>query len=446
MNILDRRRFLKSSFAAGGLLSASAFGATAPVSPGNRITLGCIGVGGKGTNNLNAFLRIPETQVVAVCDVERETDTYLGGGRHGLMPAKALTEKFYGEQERSGSYKGCDTYSDFRELLARDDIDAVVVSTPDHWHSAISVAAAKAGKDIYCEKALANTVAGGRAICDAVEGHGRILQTGSHERSGSNARYACELVRNGRIGKLHTIRVCIPYDNPHHLVTLENNEPKPVKPVPSGFDYDTWVGPAPWRPYADMHSHFWWRFNLDFGGGEMTDRGAHVIDLAQLGNGSDHTGPIQISGNGKALGGGPFNSFFDYSLECLYANGVRMTIENKGPRGVKFEGSDGWIFIAIHGGDLSAEPASLLQEKIGRDEIHLGRSPGHHKNFIDSVISRRPPVAPAEVGHRTASICHLGNIALITGCKIDWDPDAEVCTNNPDLNRYLSRTMREPWK
>ena len=229
--------------------------------------------------------------------------------------------------------------------------------------------AAKAGKDIYCEKPLANSIPEGRAVVDAVRRYRRVFQTGSHERSRDNARYACELVRNGRIGKLHTIRVNMPIDNG----PVPNF---PEMPVPEGFDYDFWLGPAPAAPYTEKRCHFYFRYILDYSGGEMTDRGAHIIDLGQLGNNTDDTGPISVEGTGQFPEDGLFNTAMSYKFAFEYANGVRLVGESIGPRGIKFEGTDGWIFIHIHGGNLQAEPASLLKEVIGPEEEHLGRSRG----------------------------------------------------------------------
>jgi predicted dehydrogenase len=445
---INRRSFLKR--VAGGtaamcfpyVIPSSALGLGDTAAPSERIVMGCIGVGGQGLQNMRSFMNLAQSQVVAVCDVaDNDREHFIG-----REPARKIVESHYAGKQPSGTYKGCDTYGDFRELLARPDIDAVTVCTPDHWHALISVAAAKAGKDIYCEKPLANSVAEGRAVCRAVKNYGRVLQTGSQERSRPNARYACELVRNGRIGKLHTIRVNMPNSDPHHLKLKELDYPHPVLPVPEGFDYEMWQGPAPRTPYTTDRCPFFWRFHLDYGGGEMTDRGAHIIDLAQLGHGSDDTGPIEYSGWGKMLQGGHFRAFIDYGFECRYADGVKIIGTTQEPRGLKFEGDQGWIFIHVHGGKLEAEPASLLNETIRAEEIQLGRSPGHHENFIDSVIRRGEPFAPAEVGHRTGSLCHLLNIMMLTGRPLQWDPVKEQITNNELANRMLSRSMHSPWQ
>jgi len=449
---LSRRGFLReaagASVAAVGFpyfVPASALGQAGTVAPSNRIVIGCIGAGGQGTHNMNVFMGNPDVQVVAVCDVERGRNAYRGA-TFGREPGRQIVEKYYASQKESGTYKGCEAYTDFREVLARKDIDAVSVCTPDHWHGFITVAAAKAGKDIYCEKPLANTIAEGRAIANIVNRYGRVLQTGSQERSNESVRFACELVRNGRIGKLHTISVNLPCDEPHHAEVIKNAGPQPDMPVPAGFDYDMWLGPAFKEPYTERRCHFWWRFILRYGGGEITDRGAHIIDLAQLGNGTDDTGPVEITATGKRLPEGLYDVFMEYKFELKYANGVRMLGKSEGMRGLKFEGDKGWIFIHVPGGRLEAQPESLLKEKIGPEETHLGRSPGHQRDFLDAVKARREAIAPAEVGHRTATICHLINIALLVEQPLKWDPTRERVTNNPDADLMLIRSARRPWR
>ena len=451
---LTRRELVKAgAVAAVGfpyIVRSSSLGLAGTVAPSNRITMGCIGVGGQGTHNMLRLAQLPEVQVVAVCDVERESTNYYGGGGYGLDPAQKRVEEHYSKNRPEG-WKGCDKYKDFRELLARRDIDAVTVCTPDHWHAIISVAAANAGKHIYCEKPLANSVAEGRAIVEAVTRNKRVLQTGSHERSGHNARFACELVRNGRIGNLKTIEINLPDDDPHHKqVRQMQHEALAEEPVPGTLDWDFWLGPAERVPYNAKRCHFFWRFILAHGAGEMSDRGAHVIDLAQLGNGTDDTGPIEIMAEGKREPGpGPFDVFWDYKFEFQYASGVRMVGGAKGPRGLKFVGDEGWIFIHVHGARLEASTPSLLEGDPAKErddlKVRLGRSAGHHQNFIDGIKGRAEVVAPAEVGHRTGSICHLANIAMATGETLKWDPKAEKITNSEAANRMLRPKMREPW-
>jgi predicted dehydrogenase len=431
----SRRRFLQqtslASAAAIGfpyVVPATALGRDGAVAPSERIVMGAIGTGGMGKGDINAMMDSREVQFVAVCDVDTN---------HRNQARNQVNAK-YGNQD-------CQAYADFRELLGRQDIDAVNVTTPDHWHALCSVAAANAGKHVYCEKPLANSVAEGRAICEAVKRNKVILQTGSHERSGGNARLACELVRNGRLGKVHTVEINLPCDDDHHKQARQLVGTPKEQAVPAGFDYDFWLGHTPVVPYSDKRCHFWWRFNLAYGGGEMTDRGAHVIDIAQLGLGMDDSGPVEYEARGMRDAGAFYNTFWDYTFTNTYANGVRMVGRSQGPRGLKFIGDRGWIFVAIHGGALQAEPAGLLQEKIGEGELQLGRSPGHQRNFIESILSGQPPVATAEIGHRTGTICHLNNIAMLLGRKIKWDPVKEQVIDDSEANRLLAPTMRAPW-
>jgi predicted dehydrogenase len=391
--------------------------------------MGCIGTGGQGTGNMRNFMNNPDVQVVAVCDVDKSH----------MDAAVAEVNKHYGTES-------CAAYRDFRELLARDDIDAVSVGTPDHWHALVSIAAARAHKDIYCEKPLTNSVAEGRAVVDAVRENGRVLQTGSHERSTESIRYACELVRNGRIGVLKRILINLPCSDGHHQEARALTSIPDPEPVPEGLDWDFWLGHTPEVPYTPRRCHFWWRFILSYGGGEMTDRGAHVIDIAQLGAGMDGTTPVHYEATGVQTPGSLYNTFWDYRFVNRYASGLELVGTTDDPRGLRFEGDEGWIFVQIHGGALKASKESLLSEKIGDDEVHLGRSPGHHRNFLDCVKSREDPFAPVEAGYHTAAICHLNNIAMLTGGKLEWDPAGETVKGNADAQRLLAPTMRPPWK
>jgi hypothetical protein len=432
---LSRRDFLRrtGAVAAGAvafpyIIPASALGADGHVAPSNRVVMASIGVGGQGSYDTSALMNVPGVQMVAVCDVDKAH----------RKKARAMVEDFYSKRNET-DYKGCEDYNDFREVLARPDIDAVMIAPPDFWHAIISIEAAKAGKDIYCEKPLANSIPEGRAVVDAIRKYKRVFQTGSHERSRDNARYACELVRNGRIGKLHTIRVNLPIDN-HGPIG-----PQPTMPVPEGFDYNMWLGPAAYAPYTEKRCHFYFRYILDYSGGEMTDRGAHIIDLAQLGSGTDRMGPLSAEGQGWFPEDGLFNTAMSYKFQFELQNGVKLIGESSGVRGVKFEGTDGWIFIHVHGGDLEAEPASLLKEVIGPNELHLGRSRGHHLDFVENVRSRGECKAPAEVGHSTATLCHMANIAMRLGRKLRWDAEKEQFINDEEANRMMVPSMRGPW-
>jgi predicted dehydrogenase len=456
---MDRRTFLKgaagttiAAIGAPTIISSCVLSKKGRVAPSDRIVLGCIGLGGQGTYDMSAFIHQPDVQVVALCDVDDGVGDYdylyqyPGSHSAGLKPAVKRAVEYYAAQNRPVKTSSFALYSDFRELLQRPDIDAVQVTTPDHWHGLISIAAAKAGKDVYCEKPLVNSIPEGRAVCNAVGRYGRILQTGSHERSNDSVRFAYELVKNGRIGKLHTIEVNMPNNDSQHNLLRNNTQPKPTMPVPKGFDYDMWLGPARWSPYTRERTHFWWRYILEYGGGEMTDRGAHILDLAQFINDADNTGPVEISGKGKSVGNGLYDCFIEYEFDCTYANGVHLIGGSKGERGLRLVGDEGWIFIYIHGGRLTAEPASILRDKIGSHEIHTRRSPGHHRDFLNSIKSRQKTIACEEIGHRTATLCHLLNISYLTGRTLQWDPVAEKITNDDGANRLLKKPMRAPWK
>jgi predicted dehydrogenase len=427
-----RREFLSQS--AAGLLAAplfvpaSALGRADKEAAGERIVMGVIGTGGQGRSLASRFAREKDVEVVAVCDVD---------SRH-LEEGRKVVEKSSGK-------KGCKTYKDFRDLIGHKGLNAVVVATPDHWHALASIAAARAGLDVYCEKPLTNSIGEGRALCKAVAGHKRILQCGSHERSGSNARRACEIVRNGKIGKLKTIRINLPCDDGHHLAARKQKPGKPTEP-PEQLDYEFWLGHTPRVGYIPERVHFNWRWTLAYGGGEMTDRGAHVIDLGLLGAGLDDTGPVTVEAKGVRQKDCLYDCFWDYAFTNTYKNGVKLVGGTAGPRGVKFEGSDGWVFIHVHGARLEASSPDLLKLNADDFKVKLGRTPSHLRNFLESVKSRKPPFATAELAHRTASVCHLNNIAMHLGRKLTWDPVKERFEGDDEANKLLTPTMRAPWK
>ena len=425
------RRELLGAAAAGVaapyVLTSAALGAPGRSAAGERIGMGYIGVGGQGSGHVRGFTGSGDVQSIAVCDVD-------AGHR---QRAQAYVDGRYGQQARSGASKGCAAYGDFRELLARADIDAVLIATPDHWHGLTSIAAAKAGKDVYCEKPMAATIAEGRAMCEAFRRYGRVFQTGSQERSGQ-ARYACELVRNGHLGRIHTIRTYLPTDR-------RQTGDEPPMPVPAGFDYDFWLGPAPWAPYTARRCHFNFRWIRDYSDGELTDRGAHVNDIALWGAKPLLRGPVEIEGTGQFPAGGLWNTAIDYHIEYRYASDVRIITTGEGARGIRFEGAKGWVFVAIHGGRLTADPPSLLKTPIGPNDVQLHRSPGHRRDFLDAVKTRGETVAPVDAGHQTAMFCHLGNIAILLGRKLTWDPDRERFLNDEEANRAIARPMRQPW-
>jgi predicted dehydrogenase len=455
---MKRREFLKitASVAAAwsmpSLVPGSVFGAFAP---SNRINVGFIGLGNQSTLDLPAFLQNPDVQVVAVCDVNTGSFGY-NNPKHflGRKPGQDTVNAYYAEKAKSGQYDGCRAYNDFRELLARDDIDAVALVVPDHWHGVMTVMAAKAGKDIYCEKPLSLNVEQGREMVKAVRQHNRILQTGSHHRSGPSARLACELVRNGRIGRLERIETVVPVNN-----AVDPGPGWEPMPVPEGFDYEMWLGPAPWAPYHKDRCLYRFRFNLDYSGGQVTNFGAHSLDIAQWGHGSDRTGPVEFADNGSEWppAGGLYNTATKVAFRARYADGVELTCRTDEKNSyARFEGTEGWVQYSS--GKLQTYPESLKTTVIGPDEVRLPRSnpkqtedlyrnylPDHVRNFLDCVKSRQDPIEPVEVGHRTATVCHLGNIAMRLKRTIKWDPDEEQIIGDDEATGLLSRPLREPW-
>jgi len=429
---LGRREFLKGAAAVAVpyVVSSAALGGAARKSASERTTIGFIGVGGRGGHLLRWIGGDSQVQVVAVCD----TDT----GRREA--ARKRVDSRYAGRAR-GTYKGCAAYKDFRQLLARDDIDGVVIASPDHWHGLMSTLAARSGKDIYCEKPMASTVADGRAALDAINRYGCVFQTGSHERSNSSVRYACELVRNERIGKLHTIRTYLPTGDKHSGMTGP-------EPVPDGFDYDMWLGPAPWEAYHPRRCHGTFRWIMDYSDGELTDRGAHVNDIALLGADPLLIGPVEIEGRGTCINDPLWDVPYEYHIEFTYAGGLRIIVDSNGQRGIRFEGSEGWIFVAVHGGALSASDPEILRSKIADDEVRLGRSIGHGQDWIRAIRTRGKTMAPAADGHRTASFCHLSLVAVLLERKLKWDIGREQFIGDDEANgmTMVHRTPREPWR
>ena len=440
-----RRDFLEAAgttivaaFSMPYFVPSSVFGVNAP---SNRINIACIGTGNQGFNNLKGFMHNEDVRIVAACDVNTASYGYKTANQYcGREPARQLVDEYYAGKTRSGRYKGCRAYNDFRDVLGRNDVDAVVITVPDHWHAVMSNMAARAGKDIYCEKPMTITVNEGRSMIETARRYRIVFQTGSHERSRQQSRFACELVRNGRIGQLKRI-----------ITTVgPNNKKAPAgawqpMPVPKGFDYDMWLGPAPCVPYHKDRCFYTFRFLMDYSGGQTTNYGAHSNDLAQWGNGTEHTGPVEV----EDLGGefprdGLFTTATKVHFRARYANGVEL-ICRTGPENVqvRFEGTEGWVQTGYRG--FSTFPDSLKKSKIRPNEIHLYNSTNHYRNFLDCIKTRTEPAAPVEVGHRSATLCHLGNIAMLLSRKLQWDPAQERFINDNQANRMLDRPRRAPW-
>jgi len=422
---IDRRGFLKAAAgtvaAVAGLPSivpSSVFGAAAP---SERITLGFIGCGKQSQHLMRSLLGASGTHVVAACDVDQLKLE---------RSSKGIVDKHYADRN-DGSYKGCAAYHDFRDLVARPDIDAVVISTPDHWHAVTSIECCKAGKDIYCEKPLTQTIAEARAMVNAVRKYNRVFQTGSMQRSSREFRFACELVRNGYIGDVQLVTVGV--GGP------PEDKPLPPEPVPEYLDWDMWVGPAMWRPYNNElapHISFdgfpHWRYHSYYGGGGMTDWGAHHFDIAQWGLGMDGTGPVEII---------PPDGKDTKVLTYKYANGIPMTRDNA--NGVLFEGTTGKV--EVNRGYLKTWPDNLKDQTIGTDQIRLYESRNHFSDWLDAIRKRSKPICDIEIGASSVIVCHLGNIAYKLQRPLKWDPQREVFLGDDEANRLLSRPYRSPW-
>jgi predicted dehydrogenase len=378
-----------------------------------------------GRGHVDSFLGFPEVQIVAVCDVVAERRD----------ASKKMVEDRYAKQTGKGTFKGCATYKDFRDLLKRQDIDAVVIATPDHWHAIPCVMAARAGKHIYCEKPLTLAIAQGRKIVDAVKKHKVVFQTGSQQRSeyGQMFRLAVELVRNERIGKLKTIRIGV--GGPAVPCNLG------TETIPEGTDWDMWLGPAPKRGYhhdlcpKGVHNHFpAWRNYREYAGGGLADMGAHHFDIAQWALGMDNGGPVKIEP--------PKKKEEMTGLKFTYANGVEMF--HGGPTDCAFEGSDGTIYVSRE--MLTSKPEGIVKKPLGKDDKRVYHATNHRKNWLDCIRSKKETICPAEVGHRSATICHLANIGYQLRKPLRWDPAKERFVDDAEANKLVDRELRAPWK
>ena len=427
---MKRRDFLKAGVGAVSfpyLIPSSAMGKAGTVAPSNRIVMGAIGVGSMGRGDLNGFLGKNEVQFVAVCDVDKS---------HSAKAKKMVDDRY--------KTSDCQMYSDYRDLIARGDMDAVMHALPDHWHGIVSVACARAGLDIHGQKPLARTIRGGRAICNAVSQYGRIWQTGSWQRSVHYFHRAAELVNAGVIGKIKYVEVGLPNGGGSGVL--------PVTPVPERLNYDMWLGPAPWREHVALNGdtiHWNWRWVMDYSGGQLTDWAGHHIDIAHWGLGLDKSGPVSIT---EAKGEYPTEGTYDvptaYRFKCTYANGVDIVVANAGQQphgmGTCWYGENGqWIHVRR--GGVSASSPDILKTKLGPGDKRLYKSTDHKQNFLDCVKSRKETITPVETAHRSISAGLLGEIAMLTGRDLKWDPAKETFIGDEAANRYLSRPFRAPW-
>lgn len=408
-----RREFLKGTTA---VLASACGGRDRPVPPTARLGIGMIGVGGFGTGHLAYLLENPRFEVRAVADPEMTR----------VEAAVARTR---------GRALG---YRDYRELLARDDVDAVVIATPDHWHAKVSIDAANAGKHVYCEKPVTVSVAEGRAMVDAVRANDIAFQTGSHQRSIEHFQLACEIVRNGRIGQLQRMEVMIPAGP----VT----PPEPANPQPETLDWDLWLGPAPSATYHQLRAAGTFRYFRDYGGGTITDLGAHELDIAQWGAGRDATSPATIVGTGTFEPGNFFESATVFDVRYTYNDGLELRLrDTTGIWSIQFFGTDGDILVAP-GGILQASRPELLDYELGSGAVVLENSRDHHANWADAILEGTLPICDVEIGHRSATLCHLANIAIETGRTLTFDPIAERFMGDPAADMLLSRPYREGWE
>jgi predicted dehydrogenase len=451
---VSRRNVLKAGLAGAAavgfpmIVPSTVFGQYAP---SKRINVGAIGVGRiSRVHDMPGILQFDQARIIAVCDLDA----------HRVAEGKQFVNDYY-SKKTGKPHDGVTGYDSYHELLANKDIDAVVISTPDHWHALLGVAAVQAGKDVYLQKPASLTISEGRVLANAVQASGRILQIGSQQRSTAQFRYAAELVRNGRIGDLQRVEVGLPGDPP-------GGDPAP-QPVPDGFNYEMWLGETPYVPYTLDRVHpregygrpGWLRIR-QFGAGMITGWGAHHIDSAHWGMNTEYTGPSEVWADHVEF---PARGLWDvhgaFKTQALYANGVRMSISGDYPNGIKFYGTKGWIFVsrgneAVTKSDpvaklkdataLAASDPKIVQSVIGPDEIHLYESKDQHGNWLDCIITRKQPASPVELGHRACSTCLVHDIAMVLNRKVQWDPVRERFKNDDEANALLSRPQRTPYR
>lgn len=459
-SVSSRRSFIKNTIkgtagaalfaGAPSIVPASVFGKYAP---SNRVNVGSIGAGRIARDwDIPGTMKSEMSQVIAVCDLDSKR----------LQSGKTFIDDFYAKKGKPG-YNSTKTYEHYEDLIADKDIDAVIIATPDHWHVLPAITAVRAGKHVYMEKPASLCISEGRRLSDEVARSGCVLQVGSQQRSMPQFKKACELVRNGRVGKLHTIYVGLPVDDP------KESTPEIEMPVPANLNFEKWLGATPYVPYTEKLVHpqhdfsrpGWLRCE-QFGAGMITGWGSHHFDIANWGMGTEHTGPVEISGKADWP---PANALWDvhgnFKTETVFGNGVKVLASNEYPNGVKFVGSEGWIFVtrgnySVTASDpvskdknskaLTASNPKILDSVIGPNEIHLQESKEHHANWLNAILTGEPNIAPIEDGHRACSICLLNNIAMILHRKLYWDPILEKFKNDDEANEMLVRSQRWPYQ
>lgn len=427
---LSRRDFLKTACNAAFLASLAGAApnlffnytkAATGENPSEFVRVGFIGVGNQGENNLRALIE----NAVAVCDVDKSR----------LAKARKKVEQ--------NNSRPCAGYGDYRKLLEDKAVDAVVISTPDHWHTLPAIHACEAGKDVYCEKPMTLFISEGQALVEAVRRHRRIFQNGSQQRSDAKFRLGCEYVRSGRIGKVKTIKVGLPGVN----FKEKSSGPVPDAPPPAELDYDFWLGPAPKRPYNANRVHYLFRFFWDYSGGQMTNWGAHHLDIAQWGLGADESGPVEIEGSAVYHPEGLYETPEKFDITYRYADGTTILCSSgtgKYKGGTLFEGDKGSLFVSR--GALETTPDEILEEPLDEHCVKLYASRNHYQNWLECIKSRKDPICSVETGHRSATVCHLGNIAVRSGKQVRWDPCKQQIVGDAKLADWVSRPYRAPWK
>ena len=452
--ILSRRGFLKTATAAVAmpyLIPASALGRNGRPAPSERINLGVIGYGTQGRYNAGNFMNDDRVQAVAVSDCNCESNLYHynsgkpGGREYGRRTVNA----FYAKKSGKSDYNGCAAFNDFRELLDKPDLDAVLITTPDHWHAPMAVAAMRKGKHVYCQKPLSLSIAEGRTMVKVAKETGVTFQTGSQQRSDAYFKMAVEFVRNHRLGKVDRVEIGLPkawhkfYGRKGALASFD------PCPVPEGLDYEMWTGPSPKRPYCSALQPLSWRSNYYYAGGVLTDWGAHHSDIVQWAFDKELTGPTSIENIRAGLlppDGDVFNVAKEFSYDFVYPEGIRVTVNTDVEIGIRFYGEKGKSLFVTRG-SIKTNPAKLIRDKIKENEIHVYASRAHERNFVDCIYSGKQTVAPCEIGHRSNTIGTLAVIGLrLKHSSLKWDPAEEKIIGDESASAMLSRKMRDPWK
>ncbi len=416
-----------------------------------KINVGFIGYGTMAHDNIGNFLNHDSVQVVAVADPNKESGMYGYSAERpgGREPCVRRVNEFYAEKLKKPDWKGCAAYSDFRDMLDKEDLDAVVISTPDHWHAIQTITAARKGLHIYGQKPMSLCIAEGQAMVKEVARAGVTFQVGSQQRSDNYFRMACEFVRNGRLGKIQRIEVGLPGGHSVYGKSEADSSKTALPKPPENIDFDMWLGPAMERPFIPaIHNPLSWRNNLDYSGGMITDWGAHHFDIVQWALGKDASGPVSVENLKSDLPppDAVFNTAANYTFEYVYAEGTRVFVSNNFPNGIRFVGEQGKeIFVSR--GKLEMNPKEMLREKITDSEVQLYQSGQHERNFIECIYSGKPTITTCEIGHRSITIAHLANIGLRLGRKeVKWDPVNEVFLNDADANQMKRAVMRGAWR